>query len=80
MSIILGQCKCLDKFEKDTLIKSLDTSMFYSRKILDRPNILSTKTTRKHQDLISEWTLLRDIVYSTPACEEEKEKAKTENL
>jgi hypothetical protein len=70
MSNTLVQCKCLNKFEKETLIRSLNVSILHSRQMADRPN--TPNATTKFQGLISDYKLLREMVFSTPDCDEEK--------
>lgn len=70
MSKILGQCKCLDESEKETLIKSLNVSILHSGQLLDKPNISYAK--KKYQELIGNFKLLKEIVNSTPACDKGK--------
>ena len=66
---VLGQCKCLDKFEKDTLITALDTSMFHSKKILSgSEHGMIRKMKEELTELIGNYTILREIVDTTPIC------------
>lgn len=70
MSNTLGQCKCINKFEKETLIRSLSTTILHTNQALNRPNVPNAKA--KYQELVRDYKLLRDIVFSTPVCDKEK--------
>jgi hypothetical protein len=70
MSNTLGQCKCLNKIKKESLIRSLNTSILHNRQMSDKPNIPNAKT--KYQGLIDDYKLLREIIFLTPTCDEEE--------